>query len=209
MENKNSLFKKIDNFFYHYKVHVLVGALILIFIATFAYSIISNMLEERKIAKEPTALQVLMFGDYKIGNQLPLLEANLRDAFPDWDKVNIIIEYVPSDTNSYEDISAMQRGTLTLYSEKPDIYIFDRHEYDKFIEPGSFIKLDAHFTDNESLIKAKKENDTEAHAYAIDITDSNLFSNLEINSIEKIALISQTSERQANALEFIESALEK
>lgn len=209
MEEKDTLFSKIDNFFYHYKLHMFLGTVGLIIIIWMAYSIIGNMIEEKRIENQPTSLNVLMFGDYKIGNQYPLLEENLKAAFPEWEPVRINIEYVPTDSESFEDIAAMQRSVAILYSENPDIYVFDQNEYDKFLEAGTYERLDDYFPDQAEAIWVQKENDTEEHVYGIDITDSKLFANLEINSIEKIAVINDQSERIETAIEFLQRALEE
>lgn len=209
VKNKDSVSKKLDNFFYHYKVHVIFGTIGLIVVSSIIYSIITNKIEEKRLANEPIALEILIFGDYKIGNQEADLEKNLEIAFPDWEKIRFKIEYVPTETDSFEDIAEMQRGVAVLHTERPDVYIYDRHEFEKFFDAATYVQLDDYFTDEAILVKAQGRHDSEEHVYGIDITDSKLFSNLEINTVDKIAVISDTSERQENAIEFIKKALEE
>lgn len=207
-DNKNRKKAAIDNFLYHYKIHLIFGICFLLIIGGMTYSIIGNQLEKRKLAQLPAAtIDILLFGDYKFGSDLPSLENKVKKTFPAWQTIDLKVEYAPHDSGSYEDIAAMQRSIAVLHTEKPDIYIFDKNQFDKFINDGSFVQLEAHFSNEAKQITYKMEDDEQVHVYGIDITDSHLFEELETEDITKIAVISSKTEKLDKAIEFIQKAM--
>lgn len=200
--------KRMDNFFYHYKLHTIIGFILLIFIGSVIYTTTNNQIENYQAKDLPPAdIEILLFGDYKVGIEQAILENNLQATFPEWETINLSIEYAPSDTASHEDIAAMQRSLAVLHTETPDIYIFDRSQFDKFIEDGTFTRLDDYFSDEKRFVTYQKQVDEQPYVYGIDITDSPIFSEIEISEKDKIAIISNKTLVLDNALHFIKQAI--
>lgn len=207
-EQKNRRKAAIENFLFHYKIHLIFGICFLLIVGGMTYSIIGNQLEKRKLAHLPPAtIEILLFGDYKFGSDLQALENNIEETFSAWETIDLKVEYAPHDSGSYEDIAAMQRSLAVLHTEKPDVYIFDEHQFDKFINDGTFVQLDEHFSNEANHITYKREDDDQTHVYGIDITDSHLFEELETEDITKIAVISSKTEKLEKAIEFIQKAV--
>lgn len=208
-KTKDSFQKKLDNFFYHYKYHVIFGFILLIFIGSILYTTTNNQIENQQEKNLPRAdIEILLFGDYKVGIEKEILEKKLHNTFHEWKTIDLQIEYAPFDTTSYEDLGAMQRSMAVLHTEKPDVYIFDRHQFDKYIEDGTFVQLDEYFDDEKNFLKYQKQGDDHPYVYGIDISNSQLFNDIEIIDKDKIAVISNKTEELDNALHFIEQALQ-
>lgn len=206
-EPEESFKNKLNNFFYHYKLH-LIGGIILTIIGGFLiYSIIDAQIENYRESKlPPPEIEMMLFGDFFEQTDLTPMEEKIYNMFPDWERVKIELVYSPIDFETEYDIAAKQKSMALLAIEKPDMYIFDMHSFEMFIEDAVFAQLDAfeskEGTEDKWLLYQLEDDDKE-HIYGIDLTDSDLFSGLEIEQDKKIAVILENSENFDNAMELL------
>lgn len=207
---KESFRKRLDNFLYHYKYHVIAGFLIILLASSLIYTIIEGQIEKMKEAKKPEAdIEIMLFGDYKDDDLSPF-KKKVKEMFPDWRQIDIELVYAPDNAYSQVDMAAMQKNQITMAEAKPDIYIFDFYHFNKFIENGPFLALDQYENvKKDDPLFYQKKDDEQKHLYGIDITNNDLFSGLQIASAEKVAVIRTNSKNHENALAFIDKIIKK
>jgi hypothetical protein len=205
--------EKIDHFFRYYKFHVL-GAIVLILCIIFGIKgYMDHKARQAELAKlPPPAVTVTFFGEFWTrdgSGELP--EDALLPLFPEWKRVVSTLTYVPKETRSEQDIALLQKSLLVLMTEKPDLYIMDRVNFDKLVKQGLFLPLDGPEAQKllkavppDAQLKGRSEKDTADHVYGIDVTNRPLVSKLPVTGKEYIAVIRATTEKEPNALHFIE-----
>lgn len=209
---KDPFRKRVGEFFYHYKNHVIFGIIGAIILGTFGYSIINGQIEKAREANKPPAnLNIMVFGDYP-DEELTVLEDRILERFTSWDDVDIKLVYSPIETNSEFDIGAIQKSRIELATSQPDLYIFDLHHLDLFMEEGVFFSLDEfrnepHTEDRWHQYKLK--DDEEMHIYGLDISDLDLFTGSAIESFEKVAVMRLDAKNEDNTLEFLHTILQE
>lgn len=208
---KDPLKKRIGEFFYHYKNHLIFGIIGALIIGSFGYSFINGQIEKAREANKPPAdLNIMFFGDYP-DEELTSLENKILERFTSWEDVNIQLVYSPIEVSSEFDIGSLQKSRVELATSEPDLYIFDLYHLDLFMEEGVFYSLDEfsdeqHTEDRWHLYKLM--DDKEKHIYGIDISDLDLFSELAIEPFEKIAVMRINPKNEENALEFLHTILQ-
>lgn len=206
---KLSFGEKVGDFFFHYKTHLLAGIIIAAIVGSLGYTLIHGQIEKRKEANRPPAdLEVMLLGDY-MEEDLSPLENNIQHLFPEWERIDLQLLYVPTDFNSELDMATAQKNQVTLATEKPDVYIFDQHHFDNFVKDGAFVQLDelARESTHKEDRFLKQKIDEQEHIYGVDITDSPQFSGMAIESDKKIAVIRTEAHQEDNALEWLEAVL--
>lgn len=209
---KDPFKKRIGEFFYHYRTHLIFGILGAIIIGSLGYSLISGQIEKiREANKPPADLNMMFFGDYP-DDELTSLEDRILGEFPDWDEVDIQNVYSPIEVSSEFDIGSIQKSRIELATSEPDLYIFDEYHFELFMEEGMFFPLDEfeneqHTEDRWHMVKLM--DDEEKHIYGIDISDLDLFSNLAIERFDKIAVMRLDAKNEDNALEFLHTILQE
>lgn len=199
--------KAIENYFYHYTVHTIIGILLAFFVISISWTIIKGQIEKREEANRPPAdIEVLLYGDFKAHYEEDLLEKNLQEAFPDWD-INLETEHVSSQLTTAEDIASQQKGMLTMATVAPDVYIFDPNQFKIYVESDAFVKLDDKFDSiDESLhVYHQTEKDDKEHLYAINITDSPIFELREAIPKDKYIVVQEHAEDNEKVYTFIET----
>jgi len=203
--------KKISDFFYVYKLHVFGGTIAAVIIGLFAYTLIGSQIEKYKESKlPPPAIEVLFFGEYMEGTDLSPIEENIYDMFPDWERIKLDLVYSPVEMSSELDFAAKQKSTVILATERPDIYIFDKHHLEGFLEDAPLITLDPFENEpdtEDKWVLFQTDEDEEEHIYGIDLTDSDLFAGSDIADEEKIAVIREESENKENSIAFLLKAV--
>lgn len=205
---KDPFKKRVGDFFFHYKNHLIFGIIGALIIGSFGYSFISGQIEKAK--ETPADLNIMLFGNYP-DEELTTLEDKILERFTTWENVDIQLVYSPIEVNSEFDIGSMQKSRVELATSEPDLYIFDLYHLDLFMEDGVFFSLDEfksepHTEDRWQLYELM--DDEEMHIYGLDISDLDLFSGLAIESFEKIAVMRLDAENEENALKFLHSILQ-
>lgn len=214
-ETEKTFKKKVENFFFHYKAHVIFGTLALIIFVSFAYTLIDGQIEKKRLANlPPPQLEVMMFGEYS-DEDLSVVEERTLELLPDWDNVTFEIVYAPGETSSEFDIGALQKSVVIMATERPDMYIFDVNNYQKFIDDGPFLALNElngelpNDNISESQLKYfQQETDDLETLYGIDLIDHELFQGLAMEDKNKIAFIREGSDNEEYAIEFLSKVIQ-
>ncbi|QHW32903.1 J domain-containing protein [Paenibacillus rhizovicinus] len=218
--------EKIDHFFSYYKFHLLgVIALILVVIyGTKGY--IDHRNHAAALAKlPPIDVSVSFYGEYltkdgsHILSDLSPLEADILSDFPQWKRVKAFYTYLHKDMDKQEDLGFLEKSSIDLTMNQPDVYILDKTNFTRLAAVGAFLPLDGANAAKlgpglkpELELKAKMlvddENAPEEHVYGIDISASPLFKGLPLVGKEYIAAIGAFPDRPDHAFEFIKKFAE-
>ncbi|HLR63953.1 MAG TPA: hypothetical protein VK075_00780 [Pseudogracilibacillus sp.] len=202
--------KAIENYFYHYTIHTIIGILGLFFVISLSWTLIKGQIEKREEANRPPAdIEILLYGDFKAQYEEDLLNENLAEIFPDWD-IRLETEHVSSALTTPEDIASQQKGMLTMATIAPDVYIFDPRQFEIYVESNEFSQLDDVFEtiDETYYVYYQTEDDTEEHVYGINITDSPIFELKEALAKDKYIVIRKDADNQEKIKIFIERIID-
>ncbi|MFC5406989.1 hypothetical protein [Cohnella soli] len=183
---------KVGHFFYYYKIHLIVGIIVVIMAS---YFIKEGIDKRREAANTPPAnLSVSMFGNFFLADETTL-SANLLKLVPEWQRVKSTVVYVPTELKSPQDIALQQKSVLMLMTEKSELYIVDEKNFESLAAQGAFIPLDD-FLKKEPLDvpenkirKTQGEKESGLHAYGIDITGNPVFNGIELGGEHTIVAI--------------------
>jgi hypothetical protein len=210
--------EKIDHFIHYYKLHVLVGVALAVFIFYFADSIIDNRREQARIANlPPAAVEIMLMGVYYIPEDTAPLEEEILNHFPNWQRAVVELNYSPIELKDPNDMAYQQKSLLMVMQSEHDMYIVDEGNFERYVQQDLFAPLDsleAEFKNKlgeTSLFYGTSEAYPEPHLYGIDITESPLIKNLNIQPSEqrKIAVLRRDSDNQDNAIALIRKAVEQ
>ncbi|WP_407271394.1 hypothetical protein [Radiobacillus sp. PE A8.2] len=201
--NKNQTIEKMDHFFRYYKFHVLAGIIAIIVIASIITTVLENQSAKRiEASLPPSALQAVLLGEYYDVNLTPLKES-LTAVVPEWERIKLEFLYAPQDSADY---SYTVKNVAEFSRLKPDMLIVDRYQFELYAKQGMFLPLEeiaiGQNIASEQLLYAKTEDDPEEHLYGIDISNHRIFNGINLDG-EKIAVISEGSEKQDNAVTLI------
>ena len=203
--------EKWDHFWSYYKLHV-AGAIVGIMLIVFAVNTYMEKRAERLYLESlpPAAVEVLLFGNFYSEQEMLSDEAIIAD-FPGWERISLKSAYVPTEITSEYDIALQQKGMITLISEKPDLFIVDRHNFEIMARQEAFVPLQEWFgvlPSSELVVSASLEEDGGVNvAYGLLVQDSALLAKLGVRAEEGIIAMRVMSERMANAKTFAEWAL--
>lgn len=203
--------KKVENYFYHYKYHTIIGIALLFFVISFGYTLVKGQIERVQEANRPPAdVEILLFGNYHLIVEKPIVEDELTELFPGWD-IRLNAEYAPPEPKTHEDIGAQQRSMVVIATERPDMYIFDEHQLKKFINDGTFHPYQDEFIEQfpENKLHSGLSEEGELQVYGIDISDSPIFKDTELADASKIAVIRDGAHSVEKSLELIEKIANK
>src|SRR5699024_2407784 len=133
-------------YFYHYTIHTIIGIVALFLVISISMTIFQGQKEKAAERNRPPAdVENLLYGDFKVAEEKDLLDKNLNSIFTDCD-IHVEAEYVQSTNTSADEIAAQQKGVLTMATVKPDLYIFDQHQFDIYVESDAFLQFTPTFT---------------------------------------------------------------
>jgi len=189
---------KVGHFFYYYKVHVIIGLLIVL---VGGYMIKEGIDKRREAANTPPAnLSVSVFGNFYFADT-ELLEQNMLKLVPEWQRIKTSLVYNPPEIQSQQDMALQQKSVLMLITEKDEVYVTDEKNFESLAMQGLFVKLDEFSAKTglkipDNLVrKSKTEDDTSDYAYGIDITGHPVFKDIEMTQERQIIGIRAPEER--------------
>jgi len=212
------LAERLDHFFSYYKWHTL-GAILLIGLIIYGINAYIAHKEEqaRLAALPPMDIQGMMLGQFFAADgsaETDGIEAAMLGHFPDWKRVELDLLTFSLEARSELDIAMLQRATVLLATERPDIYILDGDTFPWLAQTGILLELDdlaagrfASLLPEGAAVKASGGEEYGEHVYGIDLTDSPLIGELPIYKDRFIVGIRRDSERVDNALHLIETYL--
>ncbi|MFC4600150.1 hypothetical protein [Cohnella hongkongensis] len=189
---------KIGHFFYYYKVHVIIGLLVVLFAG---YMIKEGVDKRREAANTPPAnLSVSVFGNFYFADT-ELLEQNLLKLVPEWQRIKTSLVYNPPEIQSQQDMALQQKSVLMLITEKDEVYVTDEKNFESLASQGVFVKLDEFAAatgltiPEDRILSARTEDDTMDYAYGIDLTGHSVFEGLEMSGERQIVGIRAAAEK--------------
>ncbi|PAD74964.1 J domain-containing protein [Paenibacillus campinasensis] len=212
--------EKIDHFLRYYRFHLL-GAIAVIGILVYAIiSFINHQEEKQRLASlPPVDLSVMFLGTYMLGDAgtdyTPIEEAIL-DQFPEWQRVEVTVTYVPPlDSSNPQDAAMLQKALLMLSTERPDMYIMDENAFNWVGHQGMLQNLEPllqgelkDLTASEQMLSAPIEEGGPEVPVLIDLMSSQLEEQLPLLRNEYYAGISHGAERIEQSVTFIKRYLE-
>ncbi len=224
--------EKLDHFFSYYKWHLLasVAAITLIIYGIIAYS--EHRAEQARLAALPPAdLEASFLGRFYLPSdtdRTDQLEAAILGQFPEWKRVEADVLSYNMNAQDSLDYAMLQKVTVKLATEHPDVYILDSDSYQWMARNDILMSLDdvvegrfkdllpegaavrAFVPDRDEL---RGNTDPEApvsgeeHVFGIDISSSPLAKKLPLHMKEMIVGIRLDAKNPENALLLIEQYL--
>jgi hypothetical protein len=197
--------EKIEHFWIHHRWKVIASIAGIAVIAIVINIVIYNI----KLANLPKpALEVMMYGDYYGANDQDLEKAILT-KYADWERVKVIINYLPGKSASATDPAYVQKSLVVLATEHPDVYILDKATFKTMLDQNALTRLDSWKSElstehsADQLITGKQADDTETHLYGVDISDDPLWKSIGIPQNDKIAVLSKNLKNAENSKRLI------
>ncbi|AZK47867.1 molecular chaperone DnaJ [Paenibacillus lentus] len=207
--------EKIDDFFRIYRTRVIIGIIAIIVLIFGINAFVDYRAEQKRIAAlPPLDLSVLIIGNFAVdemNNGEEALKQAILAQFPEWNRVDLQIVYVPEQG----EMVYRQKAMAVIATEKPDLYIIDRSTFDWISGGGGFKNLQEESNSvlssvlpDHAALRAQAEEDPEPQVYAVDLTASELADQLPLAKKEMIAALGWNEERYDNTLLFIKRYLE-
>lgn len=207
--------EKINDFFRVYKTHVIVSIIAVVVLIFGINAFVDYRAEQKRIAAlPPLDLSILFIGNFAVDEMNDGEEA-LKQAilaqFPEWNRVDFQITYVPEQG----EMVYRQKAMAVIATEKPDLYIIDKPTFEWISGGGGFKSLQEESNSvlspvlpDHAALRAQAEEDPEPQVYAVDLTSSELADQLPLGKKELIAAVGWNEERYDNTLLFIKRYLE-
>lgn len=195
--------KKLRNFFYYYKFHLIIGIIVLIVAGSFITSLVTK--------PEPD-FYLVFAGRLFYGNS-DIIKDKITEKIPDIKHPVIDSALVGDNAANLPEYNANMKLTALLAAGDVDVFILDRPTFEKLGKQGFLMNLDSYMKkfeidmnkNTKNLLRAKDE--PARHLYGIDVTDKSFFKELRIIGEEKIVAISVRARRRENARRFVEYLL--
>ncbi|MDG0791686.1 J domain-containing protein [Cohnella ginsengisoli] len=200
---------KRAHFFHYYKLHILGAIVLLIAIGYGIKSYVDHRHEQAELAKlPPVDVSVMFFGNYLYGDginpDMTNVEADILKQFPDWKRVVAGLTYVPAETRSEQDMALLQKSMLVLMTDKSDLYIMDKVNFEKLAPQEGLLPLDGDDFPANVQVKSKTDADTAERVYGVDLSGSSLMKALGLQgTTEFIAGIRGNAKHPDQAKAFI------
>jgi len=202
---------KVGHFFYYYKVHVIVGLLVVLFAG---YMIKEGIDKRREAANTPPAnLSVSVFGNFYMAD-MDLLQENMLKLMPEWQRVKTTLVYNPPEIQSQQDMALQQKSMLMLMTEKDEIYVTDEKNFASLAAQGAFIDLEQFSAatglklPEDKLREARTEDDASDVVYGIDVTGNPVFSGIEMSGEKQIIGLRAEEEKWNDTRLLLEKILQ-
>lgn len=195
--------QKTRNFLYYYKYHMLIGLVVLLVIVFTVKGCIERV--------DPDFTTVFM-GEITY-NDTDKLYTEIKEAVPEIKEPGFDGIYITASGNGEQDYAMVMKEAAVMAAGGTDLYIVDKANFKKFVRQGAFLSLDdvaaklgVDLTKNKDYV-IKKDNESEAHLYGIDLSGSKELAKAGINGNEMIATIPVSAKRQDVSSKLIEYLL--
>lgn len=210
----NPIFKKLGideekfmNNLYYFRVHIIVGIILII---TIAFSIRSC------VTRIDPNLNVVFMGNL-FCNDTEKIQTDLVNMIPEVEAVGVDNLYISAQQERQDpqmQMAMLQKAMVLVAAGDVDIFILDKANFDTYAVQGGFINLDdfaaQHNIDEDKQYKSKvKDVDENEHVYGIDVLNSKLLKDANVTGQQLIAAISVNGENYDNAVKCLELLLDE
>lgn len=211
--------QKWDHFFHYYKIHILVGILVLVAIGFGVKSYMDHQAEKERLAKLPKPdLNIMFYGNYFYQGSFSVdseqMGAQALKQFPQWKRIVSKLTYVPTDVKSEQDMAFVQKSMIALIDDKSDLFVMDKASFEKLASQDIFAPLDSlsgeakALASSASAVKTSTADDPDVRAYGVDLSNSQIAKDMDLaGSTEYIAAIRTDAAHPDNAAAYIEHYL--
>lgn len=191
--------KKLRNFWYYYKIYILVGMVVLAAIIYIVKTVTGYVEPDLKIA---------LVGRFP-NEAIESVETRIYDKIKEVKKVDIA-PIISWDKNNPSVQSAMEVKLAALaINEEIDLYILDKEKFEYLLKNGLLASMDDLSKEIGIVDSGKKElrmkspKDQTEHIYGFDVSDSAVVKDLIINDGKVIIALSRESENEENRNKLI------
>ncbi|UOE94313.1 hypothetical protein [Alkalihalobacillus sp. LMS39] len=199
---KSPFREKLDHFFHYYKFHVVISVVSIVILYSLATTFISAQQEKAYLESLPPAeVDILFVGDYMLEDP-SLIEGDILDMIPEWERVTADIIYTPSQASDNFDVAQQQKSMVLIATQKADVYFFDEESFVRFSRSGSLLPLPEEKFEGveDRFIKTETEENPTELTYGLDVSDHPMFSHLERKPDQLIATVIMDTPNEENAL---------
>jgi hypothetical protein len=192
--------KKVGNFFYYYKFHIIIGIVVLLIVVFSVRSCVTMVRPDFSIG---------FIGDIMYsGNDDKLIEL-IKAKLPDIKEPGVDGAYISADGNAPADQASVMKAAALFSTDDIGIYILDSNNFKKFARNDAFISLDeiaaglGTDSDKNRGCVVKSQYQKEEHLYGIIVSQSSALSKSNIQANEMIVAIPQNCKQKEKAIELI------
>ena len=194
--DKTALKNKLENYWYHYKWHTIIGVMIII-------AIIGST-SVGGIKSKKYGFNAILMGIY--------LDDSKKAQIEERGKVNI--EFLPAGKNVDNELSSisLQKVIAMTTLGSYDVIILDREFFDDYAKQGFFLKLDDVIAKNNlkdnslKYIRTNSSLDTKEYTYGIELKKNNSLENAQYDVKDKVIGIyakTKVADKAVNFINFI------
>lgn len=198
---------KVAHFFYYYKVHLIVGIIILLFAGYTIKETIDKRNEEARLG--PVDLAVAVVGNYYFAD-MELLQQNMLKLVPEWNRIKSTLTYIPTEIKSEQDIALQQKSVLTIMTEHDEIYFLDQKNFESLVYQEAFRKLDElpgfgelGVAESRIVYATTETEEPNEAAYGIDVTDHPIFQGIELTGERAILAVRADDDELPKTMELL------
>ncbi|MGG1676199.1 hypothetical protein ACIFOT_10680 [Neobacillus sp. NRS-1170] len=186
---KIQLMKALDNIWYHYKAHILIGILVL-----FVFVPLVFLDKDQK----PSALNVTIIGNTINPEKLQILQKEATTKILKADsksEIRLNFWHINGNITSSTNIELYQKILAQITAKNIDVILIDRSDFLLLSQQRAFIELDSNKRSN---------NDNNPNKYGIDITGNAVLRNAGYNTENKMMAILSNTQKEATAIKFVQ-----
>lgn len=199
--DKQLLKEKLDNFWYYYKIHVLVGIFIVFVVV---YSIVEAA------GAKGCALNVTMLGQTISEEKVQTFQAEATKRFVNNPKKEVVVDFMYYTPGSADQTAqaTISKIAAELAAKELDVVVMDRQMFDVYARDGAFLRLDnAEGLEalNGSSFKLVNGKDDGGRDYpcGIQADEVQTLKDIGYDTSNKIICIPQNSQRMQISISFL------
>lgn len=197
--NKQKLIKELDNFWYYYKIHVVVGVCIL---AIILYIVLTNN------PVKNSALNVVMIGNTGQAQQHTLQKAATEKILGKNTDSIIKMSFWPvkGELTSPENGARQQKLIAMIGAKDIDVLVMDKQAFLFYAKQGTFLKLDSlkqEFPKEARFLKAQGKNKGRKYIYGIKIGQNHRLQSAGYDTKNKVLGIVANTGHQKRSIQFV------
>lgn len=205
---ENNLKKKIENYWYYYKIHTFAAIFLIVVIIVSITSAIGN---------KKSVLNVDLVGNTINDTEMAKLQDNFTSVLVKDPKKTVNISFLQYDNSPKADMqmnsAVISKIMASTASNDLDIIILDKDLFDNYVKQGMFQRIDEInelgdlSQDNIKYVDGKKNDDKEEYHYGIDVSDNDMLKGTKYNTDNKVLCIVSNSNRKGISSKFTKMLL--